>query len=87
MPNLFMLLNDCPDMWEPRQGKNPAVEAGGFWVQACFSTGMLLKYSGKFYLATGSTPAVLNASGIDCEPAHLLHSSNMCDMSNPRLFA
>ncbi|CAE7672747.1 unnamed protein product [Symbiodinium sp. CCMP2456] len=42
------------------QGKNPAVEAGGFWVQACFSTGMLLKYSGKFYLATGSTPAVLN---------------------------
>ncbi|CAE7826543.1 unnamed protein product, partial [Symbiodinium sp. KB8] len=46
------------------QGKNPADEAANFWVQACFSTGMLLKYSGQFYLATGSTPAVLTASGI-----------------------
>ena len=55
------------DKHEPRQGKNPAEEAANFWVQACFSSGMLLKYSGKFYLATGSTPAVLTASGIDCE--------------------
>ncbi|CAE7572183.1 unnamed protein product [Symbiodinium sp. CCMP2456] len=43
------------------QGKNPAQEAASFWVQACFSTGMLLKYDGQFYLATGSTPAVLTA--------------------------
>ncbi|CAE7802321.1 unnamed protein product [Symbiodinium sp. CCMP2592] len=44
-----------------QQGKNPAEEAANFWVQGCFSSGMLLKYSGKFYLATGCTPAVLTA--------------------------
>ncbi|CAE7454819.1 unnamed protein product [Symbiodinium sp. CCMP2592] len=47
------------DKHEPRQGKNPAEEAANFWVQGCFSSGMLLKYSGKFYLATGCTPAAV----------------------------
>ena len=67
-------MTDCPDNHEPRQGKNPTDEAANFWVQACFSTGMLLKYSGQFYLATGSTPAVLTASGIHWESSHMLDS-------------
>ncbi|CAE7658675.1 unnamed protein product [Symbiodinium sp. CCMP2592] len=43
------------------QGKEPAHESSGFWVQGCFAPGMLFKLQNKFYVCTGKTPAVLYA--------------------------
>ncbi|CAE7212877.1 unnamed protein product [Symbiodinium sp. CCMP2592] len=47
------------------QGKEPAHESSGFWVQGCFAPGMLFKLQNKFYVCTGKTPAVLYVAQIN----------------------
>ena len=45
----------------PRNDDDPADAASNFWVPTCFKCGMMLKVKNKYFLATGTTPAVIRA--------------------------